>query len=194
MQKLITIALLCLCTITAFAAAPETRPSRHHEVYFEGTDYELNVYTILGRRDGNTLLILGGIQGDEPGGYLSADLYSSLKLDQGNLIVIPRANLKSVIMYNRGPDNDMNRLFVDDLPNAGMDYQVVKVLIQYMEQADLFLNLHDGWGFHSSTYVNEQRNPKRFGQSLIVDEDIFVCDDGTGLELTSMAMTVLEGI
>ena len=38
------------------------------------------------------MLIIGGIQGDEPGGFLSADSYADIKLDKGNLIVIPRTN------------------------------------------------------------------------------------------------------
>ncbi len=39
-----------------------------HRVYFKGTNSELDVYTITGSSPGPTLLILGGIQGDEPGG------------------------------------------------------------------------------------------------------------------------------
>ena len=46
---------------------------RIHTVYFKGTDYELNVYRIYGKETGKTLLLIGGIQGDEPGGYLSVD-------------------------------------------------------------------------------------------------------------------------
>jgi hypothetical protein len=175
------------------APAPTQRPAQTHEVYFEGSDYELHVYSTYGRRDGKTIFILGGIQGDEPGGYLSAEMYTNLRLDQGNLIVIPRANFKSIILHNRGISGDMNRLFVEDLKDSRMDYQVVQLVMQYMAKADLFLNLHDGWGFHDSEYVSEQRNPNRFGQSLIVDEDTFTCDDGTVLDLKGMATDVLAG-
>ena len=60
-----------------------------HKVYFKGTDSELDVYFIHGRLPGPTLLLLGGIQGDEPGGYLAADLYTDITLRKGNLIVVP---------------------------------------------------------------------------------------------------------
>jgi len=66
-------------------------------VYFQGTDYELRVYHIRGRLKSRAVLIIGGIQGDEPGGYLSADSYADIALKKGDLIIIPRANLPSII-------------------------------------------------------------------------------------------------
>lgn len=83
----------------------------------KGTDYEVNVYKVFGRKDGNTMLVVGGIQGDEPGGFLSADLYADLKLARVNMTVIPRANFKSIIHQNRGVDGDMNRRFTEIVLN-----------------------------------------------------------------------------
>ncbi|MBD3275019.1 MAG: hypothetical protein GF372_06885, partial [Candidatus Marinimicrobia bacterium] len=89
-------AMTFLCTLTllsgfisTLAAEPADieRPSRKHEVYFRNTPNELNVYKLYGRFDGKTALIIGGIQGDEPGGFLSADLYPNLVLEKGNLII-----------------------------------------------------------------------------------------------------------
>ncbi|MDR2401428.1 MAG: hypothetical protein LBD73_07250 [Deferribacteraceae bacterium] len=169
------------------------RPSTEKEVHFAGTNYELPVYKVYGRRDGNTMLIVGGIQGDEPGGYLSADLYGKLQLEQGNLIVIPRANLKSIILFNRGPDGDMNRLFTDNIRDEDMD-RVVKVIAENMAKSSIFLNLHDGWGYHNPEYIDASRNPKRFGQSLIVDEETFTCSSGAVIDLKSMAERVLAAV
>lgn len=191
MKKIIFIITLLAISFNSVTAAE--RPSHIHEVYFEGTNYELHIYRINGRIDGKTMLIIGGIQGDEPGGFLSADLYSDLALEKGNLIVVPRANLKSVILFNRGPDGDMNRLFDEDKKND-MDMKVVAKLKELIGQADIFLNLHDGWGFHNPTYVDKSRNPNRFGQSIIIDEDIFVCPDNTSLPLGEMARTVLKEV
>ena len=191
MIKLLLGACFLLFMIPAYAEP--TRPYTEHKVHFEGSDYELNVYKVHGRRDGNTLFILGGIQGDEPGGFLSADLYAGLRLEQGNLIVIPRANLKSIILFNRGVEGDMNRLFVDDITGAGMDRDAAKVIMSYMQEADLFLNMHDGWGFHNSVHIDEQRNPKRFGQSIIVDADEYECDNRS-IDLKGIAAAVLDNI
>ncbi|ADD69739.1 conserved hypothetical protein [Denitrovibrio acetiphilus DSM 12809] len=167
------------------------RPSTQHEVHFKGTDYELNIYRINGRNDGKTMFIVGGIQGDEPGGFLSADLYSDLRLEKGNLIVIPRANFKSIILYDRGPDGDMNRRFQKNPKEEDMD-KVVEIIKQLMSESDVFLNLHDGWGYHTPTYIDKWRNPYRFGQSVITDADVYQCADGTELDLRTHADKVLE--
>ena len=68
-----------------------------HTVFFEGEENELHVYRIKGTQPGKTLLIIGGIQGDEPGGYLAADFYADFLLEKGNLIVVPRANFPSIL-------------------------------------------------------------------------------------------------
>ena len=82
-----------------------------HRVYFKGTNSELDVYTITGSSPGPTLLILGGIQGDEPGGYWAADLYADMSLKKGNMIIVPRANFLSIVENARGGIGDMNRKF-----------------------------------------------------------------------------------
>jgi hypothetical protein len=55
---------------------------RTHTVFFQGEKNELNVYRIFGSKPGNTLLIIGGIQGDEPGGFLAADFYADFSLEK----------------------------------------------------------------------------------------------------------------
>ena len=79
--------------------------------YHENSDHELKIYFINGKEPGNTMMIIGGIQGDEPGGYLAADLYADMLLEKGNLIVVPRANFFSIRQNKRGVNGDMNRKF-----------------------------------------------------------------------------------
>jgi len=183
----IIVLILLLVTSVSFA---QKRPYTKHETHFRGTDYELNIYKIYGRNDGKTMFIVGGIQGDEPGGFLSADLYSDLRLEKGNLIVIPRANFKSIILFDRGPDGDMNRRFLDEPAKGDMD-KVVEIIKQLMSESDIFLNLHDGWGYHTPTYIDKWRNPRRFGQSIITDADVFKCENGTELDLRTDAVEVV---
>ena len=183
--------LILLLNISLFAKIK--RPSKEHIVYFKGTNYQLDVYKIYGRYNGKTMLIIGGIQGDEPGGYLSADLYADFNLFKGNLIVIPRANLKSIILFTRGVDGDMNRQFNKKNYKTPMG-KAVKLLKKYMGEADVFLHLHDGWGYHYPVYVNKNRNPKRFGESIIIDNDTYKCKNGKILELKKIAETVLKNV
>ncbi|MFA9461931.1 M14/M99 family metallopeptidase [Thiohalorhabdus methylotrophus] len=190
--------LLALAGVLAWGGASGVqaveRPSTQHEVHFAGTNYELNIYRIHGRHDGKTLLIVGGIQGDEPGAFMSADFYSDLSLQKGNLIVVPRANLKSIILDKRGADGDMNRRFLSQ-PRVKKEMdRVVRKLKKLMGEADLFLHLHDGWGFHYPEYVSKWRNPKRYGQSIITDANRFPCENGTELDLKGWAKGVLKEV
>ncbi|MCD6204468.1 MAG: hypothetical protein J7L22_02290 [Candidatus Marinimicrobia bacterium] len=174
------------------SSANQKRPYQECISYFENTPNQLNVYRLYGRFDGNTVFILGGIQGDEPGGFLSADLYPNLVLDRGNLIVIPRANFHSIIKNSRGVNGDMNRRF-DNKPPNDIDDQIVDIIQSLMAESDLFINLHDGWGFYREKYIDKNHNPKRFGQSVIADADVYITGDDT-LYLEQMARTVLARV
>jgi len=82
------------------------------EVFLAHTDHELHVYRISGEQPGKTMMIIGGIQGDEPSGYITADIYADIHLRKGNLIVVPRANFYSILLNRRnGETGDMNRKF-----------------------------------------------------------------------------------
>lgn len=147
-----------------------------HEVHFENSEYELNIYKIYGSEKGKTLMIIGGIQGDESGGYLSADLYADIALRKGNLIVVPRANFLSIIEHKRAINWDMNRRFIPINNKITKEYyedSVVEILKDLMAQSDYLLNLHEGSGFFRETWENNIENPTRFGQSIIADTETY---------------------
>ena len=177
----------------ALPAGALQRPSRQHTVYFAGTPDELHVYRVYGARDGKTLMLIGGIQGDEPGGFLSADLYADIHLAKGNLIVVPRANFYSIIMNHRGPDGDMNRQFGDPL-TARRHKKIVEILKGLMADSDLLLNLHDGSGFYRPRWEGPMANPMRYGQSIIADAAVYNCPDGRVLNLKAMALRVISKV
>jgi predicted deacylase len=145
---------------------------RQHIIYFEGTPQELEIYKIYGRTEGPTILIMGGIQGDEPGAFMSADLYVDVALKRGNLIVVPRTNFKSIILFDRGPDGDMNRKF-DQVADRDPDRDRVEIIKNLMAESDLVLNLHDGSGFFRPTWESEMANPMRYGQCIIADSEVY---------------------
>jgi len=165
---------------------------RTHMVFFEGTDYELNVYRVYGKEDGKTILLIGGIQGDEPGGFLSADIYADMSLSKGNLIVVPRANFHSIVLNQRQVNEDMNRKFAED-SKPNYETKVVAILKDLIAESDCLLNLHDGSGFYSEVWVDDDRNPKKFGQSVIAD-----CErrekDGLVIELGDIGRRVVDKI
>lgn len=167
---------------------------RSHSVFFEGSDYELHVYRIYGKIPGKTLLLIGGIQGDEPGGFLSADHYADISLAKGNLIVVPRANFQSIVLKRRKINDDMNRKFGSDRKRT-YETKIVAILKRLIIESDGLLNLHDGSGFFSEKWEGPNRNPLRYGQSIIADSDNYV-DQKTGktVRLGNMARSVAEKI
>ncbi|MBU1196046.1 MAG: succinylglutamate desuccinylase/aspartoacylase family protein [Proteobacteria bacterium] len=167
---------------------------KSHIVYFEGEENELHVYRINGTHPGKTLLIIGGIQGDEPGGFLAADFFADFLLEKGNLIVVPRANFMSIVKQERKINQDMNRKFLnDDIPNY--ESKVVNVLKTLICESDCFINLHEGSGIYSSEWKSEDKNPQRFGQSIIADDSVLISSNGQKtVNLEEIAEAVIQKI
>ncbi|MDM8536914.1 M14/M99 family metallopeptidase [Desulfobacterales bacterium HSG17] len=169
----------------------EEKQKRVHTVFFEGTDHELHVFRVFGNIPGKTLMIIGGIQGDEPGGFISADLYADFSLKKGNLIVVPRANFYSILLNQRSVNEDMNRKFADD-EEENYEAKIVTILKQLIGESDCLLNLHDGSGFYAPTFIDDQRNPKRYGQSIISDCERYIHPDtGETIALGEMARSII---
>ncbi len=122
---------------------------------------------------GPTLLVIGGIQGDEPGGFTAASmLVTNYKVKSGNLWVVPNLNFESIIRRSRGIHGDMNRKF-NVLSKNDPEFEEVQKIkkIILSGDVDVVLNLHDGSGFYKKKYINKMHNPRRWGQSIIIDQD-----------------------
>ena len=127
----------------------------------------------LGTGSGPTLLVVGGIQGDEPGGFSAAALLAShYTFQSGSVWVVPDLNFPSILQRSRGLFGDMNRKFAA-LPEKDPEYATVTRIKSVLTDGavDLVLNLHDGSGFYSPTYQTPLRNPKRWGQCVIIDQE-----------------------
>ncbi len=119
------------------------------------------------------LLLLAGIQGDEPGGFNATNLflmhYSVLK---GLVEVVPVLNRPSMLRNHRGLYGDMNRKFAA-LDKNDPEYptiQEIKSLIA-KPNIDAVLHLHDGGGYYRPVYIDATLNPKRWGNCFIIDQD-----------------------
>lgn len=121
----------------------------------------------------HTLLIIGGIHGDEPGGYFApAFLEKYYKIKSGNLWIVPNLNVDSIMANNRGIYGDMNRKF-NSIDKKDEDYLTVNRIKEIIleEKVDLILNLHDGYGFYRHKHENAIFNPNSWGQATIIDQD-----------------------
>ena len=126
-----------------------------------------------GKDDDNTLLIVGGIQGDEPGGFMAASLIAThYKITKGSVWVVPNLNFYSIIKRSRGPFGDMNRKFAK-ISKDDPDYDSVQRIKKYIksENVKLIVNLHDGSGFYRHKYIDRLHSQYRWGQSTIIDQE-----------------------
>ncbi len=121
---------------------------------------------------GDTLFIVGGIHGNEPGSYFAPALFiNHYKIIDGNVWVVPNLNFDSLIQNQRGIYGDMNRKFAvikKDDKDAQIVADIKKLLLE--PKVGLILNLHDGHGFYRKEHKNELFNPKAWGQAFIIDQ------------------------
>jgi len=184
-QLLITI-YLCLWSRYSYTSTTNI------QTYFPDTEYELTVYQIQGDEKGKTLLIIGGIHGDEPSCFLAADTFADIHLKKGNILLIPRVNLPAVRAGKRFINKDLNRRFTkgqtgfyeDDLAD------VVKLL---MAQCDFLINLHEGEGFYRQDYETANHNQMKYGQSIIADTDSLLFNHQT-LNLQKIANIICQAV
>lgn len=92
-QRLIFLCLLCIATLDA--------ANLHYSLIKKESS-----------QAGSTLLIIGGIHGDEPGGYFAPMLLAKhYKIESGNVWIVPNLNFDSIVQNKRGVYGDMNRKF-----------------------------------------------------------------------------------
>ncbi|WP_421903286.1 M99 family carboxypeptidase catalytic domain-containing protein [Maridesulfovibrio sp.] len=140
--------------------------------FFEGTQYPLRVTWVFGDEPGPTIMVQGGIQGDELSGFFTAQLLTRCKVRKGNLIIVPRANEPSILRRTRQINVDLNRRF-DKEYNSFYEDRLARAIRFLIGGAEGFIHLHEGSGFYNPKYVNSLRNPKRYGQSLIIDAAVY---------------------
>ena len=123
---------------------------------------------------GHTLLVIGGIHGDESGGYFAPSLLiKHYKVLDGNLWIIPNLNADSIIKYRRGIYGDMNRKF-NKISKKDKDYKIIQDIKKIItnKKVDLLINLHDGRGFYRVKWKNTIFNPRAWGQTCIIDQKV----------------------
>jgi len=160
LPRLLATALLAACLLGSWAG------SSHAHLHF-------SLHKLESDAPGHTLLVGGGIQGDEPGGFNAASLLvSHYKITRGNVWVVPNLNFISMIKRQRGVYGDMNRKFSFIEP-SDPEYETISKIKEILTdpQVDVILNLHDGSGFYREKYLDSSRNPERWGQSIIIDQE-----------------------
>jgi hypothetical protein len=117
-----------------------------------GTPFETPAHVFGSGLPGRVALVLGGVHGNEPGGWLAAErLLGLIAPATGAVIVIPRANKVATNLFERTTAElgDLNRLYPGDpdgLPMARMAFEIVALARHF--QVSLVLDMHESWAFY----------------------------------------------
>lgn len=121
-----------------------------------------------------TLLLIAGIQGDEPGGFNAANIFlMHYEIKKGEVWVVPAINKHSILRNHRGIYDDMNRKFAA-LDKNDPEYPIIRHIKSLITDpsVDAVLHLHDGSGFYRPTYIDPNKNPNRWGSCSIIDQEV----------------------
>ena len=107
--------------------------------------------------DNKTILILGGIHGNEPAGskaikQLMNDInMNKVKINNNRIIFIPYVNYCALQLNNRQVPfiGDLNRKFpISENYNEDDLHPIIKEILIQIKQADFIIDFHEGWGFY----------------------------------------------
>jgi len=159
--------VLLFALLSAALLAQGGSPTRSIRRIAADTKWQTDAVVIDSGFAGPTVLVIGGVHGDEPAGYRAARQISGWKVRQGRLVVVPRANHLGLRAGTRRiPDlmkerSDLNRQFpTRDWPRpVGVLASALWAFVLECKP-DVVLDLHEGFDF-------TQRNPKSVGSSVI---------------------------
>ena len=159
---------------------------------------DFNIYKMEANPFANepVLLILSGIQGDEPGAFNATSiLIKHYKITRGSLWVVPNLNQHSILKNNRGIYGDMNRKFAYLAP-SDPEYAIIQRIKGLIldSRVEKILHLHDGSGFYRETYINAMLNQNRWGNCSIIDQDTLFTAGDLNHNITQMIDYINENL
>jgi hypothetical protein len=116
-----------------------------------GTDEETAVYVTDSGEPGPTVMVVGGMHGDEPNGFTSAGKIREWNIDAGRLVALPKANVKGIQAETRcyDDDTDLNRQFPSGSePTTALAREIWDVIVN--EDIDFLIDLHSSYGIYNS--------------------------------------------
>lgn len=128
-----------------------------------GTRYQTPYFIKTGAEVGPTIVVIGGLHGDEPAGYLAARELEKWTVTRGKLVLVPDANRVAIEANRRFVGRNMNRLFPGKPNGDAMEKLAFEIWeLTKKSKPDLVLTLHESRGFHAD-------EPKRYGQTFTYD-------------------------
>jgi hypothetical protein len=134
------------------AAGEQIRPM------MAGTAYETPLHIFGSGLPGEVIMLLGGVHGNEPGGWMAAErIIDTIRPASGALLVVPRANKLAINLFQRTTDElgDLNRAYPGNpggKPMEVMADQVVQTLREF--RVNVLIDMHESWAFYNNRAQN----------------------------------------
>lgn len=170
----LTILVALLLSLSIGSGEARSQANRQLETGILGTGvYQTRWYRIDSGQPGPTVLITGGVHGNEPAGYRAADQIRHWKIVRGKLIVIPQVNRLGLAANTRWlpefrNDNrlrDLNRNFPVEMRKTPAT-PLAEFVWAFVEEQnpDWVFDLHEGFDFR-------RQNERSVGSSVIAFPD-----------------------
>lgn len=122
-----------------------------------GTKWETPVVISHSGVAGPSVMVLGGVHGNEPGAQQAAEIVAGWQPLTGSLLVLPRANALAVRAGQRTlPElGDLNRLYPGDpngMPMARMAAGIIDLAKEFHVQ--VLYDMRESWSFYNGRAAN----------------------------------------
>lgn len=141
-------------TATATPATPTPR-ARGAEVrlLLAETPHETPLVIHHSGVQGPAAMVLGGVHGNEPGGWMAGDEVAKWEPAAGTLLVVPRANVTALNAFVRTFEEigDLNRLYPGNRDSPLMMERMAHAILEAAREfdANLLLDMHESWAFYA---------------------------------------------
>ncbi|MDQ7794450.1 MAG: succinylglutamate desuccinylase/aspartoacylase family protein [bacterium] len=123
---------------------------RETHTLLPGTSQATPLHVYNGSQPGPTVLVVGGLRGDEPGGVEAARLIADCEVSKGRLLVLPEANRPALAAGTRSAPggSDLNRAFpraAGETPSTALARAIwdlaraADVVVSFVEGNDYYL-------------------------------------------------------
>ena len=161
---------IALITLLGLLGRAWAEPVLDRQTLLPGTPWATEVTIQTAAEDGPTVVIVGGVHGDEPAGAAAAAQISRWPLRRGTLVCIPRANVLALQAGTRrtpaAPAElvNLNRNFPRAIAQEAPRGELAAAIWRVVSEAkpDWLVDLHEGFAVH-------RQNPNSVGSSVIRD-------------------------
>ncbi|MBP89630.1 MAG: hypothetical protein CMJ64_23450 [Planctomycetaceae bacterium] len=168
-RTLLSFCLVACLAITRAAEPPSIAQAEPSGVLGSGAAWATPWYIVEGKEDGPTVVVTGGVHGNEPAGSLAAKQLLHWPIQRGKLVVVPQANRLGLaanmrwfpLNRNDKVTRDLNRQFPTsehESPRTDLSKAIWDLVLQH--EPDYLIDLHEGFDFHIT-------NPKSVGSSVV---------------------------